>query len=77
MPRQWIALRDDQSDVGGAALTKADSVSFRVDGEVRRRSGLTKVATGGAIYMGHIRSLIGGSSIVLVQSDGTVDSVAL
>ena len=75
--RKWIGIHDEISDVGSEALKVAESVSFRVTGELRRRAGLTKENTQGGIYMTHINTPVAGSSLVEVQSDGTIDAVAL
>ena len=75
--RKWIGVQDHISDVGGEALKTAESVSFRINGELRRRQGLTRVDTEGGIHIGHIRSPVAGSSLVVVQSDGTVEGLAL
>ncbi len=75
--REWEAIRDDLSDVGSNALKVAESVSFRVRGELRRRSGLTKQATEGGLFITHINTPVAGSSLVVVQSDGTIDAVSL
>ena len=74
--REWVGVRDDISDVGSDALSTAESASFRVIGELRRRVGLTKENTEGGIYVTHLTSSITGGNLVTVQADGTIDTVA-
>ena len=45
--RQWDGIRDDTSDVGGDGFSAATGVSFVVEGELRRRPGLTYLASYG------------------------------
>ena len=75
--REWVGVRNDISDVGSDALSVAESVSFRVIGEIRRRPGLTKETTEGGLYLTHITSPVAGSSLVTVSSDGTIDAIAI
>ena len=73
--RDWVGVRNDISDVGSDALSTAESVSFTVIGEIRRRVGLTKENTEGGIYVTHLTSTITGGNLITVQSDGTIDAV--
>lgn len=75
--RNWVGVENNVSDVGSEALATAESVSFRVIGELRRRPGLTKETTEGGLYLTHITTPVAGPSLVTVQSDGTVDAVSI
>lgn len=75
--KNWLGLGDDKTNVGTPSLEVAESISFRVNGELRRRAGLTKESIEGGLYMTHIKSLITGGFLVTVQSDGTIDAVSV
>lgn len=75
--RQWQGQRSDVPQVGGSHFIDCRGVSFSVDGQLSRRPGLTYVASEGALLIGSIRSQATGSFLVLVQSTGNVEAVAL
>lgn len=75
--RDWKGIRDDQTDVGGGSLSDATGVSLAVDGELRRRPGLTYLAAHGGTALAHFRSPVTGSWLLVVKSSGAVESVAL
>lgn len=74
---QWPGIRDDASDISSESLSEAIGVSFYVDGELRRRPGLTYCASNGGLALAHFRSPVSGSWLLVVSSAGAIDSVAL
>ena len=78
---KWSGLHDDVSDV---AHGKNDSLgsasrgmSFYVQGELRRRPGLTFLAAHGGIALGTFSSPVAGSWLILFKTNGELKSVAL
>jgi hypothetical protein len=74
---QWDGIHDDSSDIDSEALSTAVGVSFFVEGELRRRPGLTYCSANGGIALPHFRSPVTGSWLLVVKSTGAVESVAL
>lgn len=68
--RQWPGLREDQTNVGGEGLSAATGISYYVEGELRRRPGLTYLADYGFISMCGFRSVLTGSWVTGVIDIG-------
>lgn len=75
--RQWDGIRDDLSDAGGEGLHDAIGVSFSTDGELGRRTGLTRLAAVGGMAMGAFHDSQGNSWLMLVTTSGAVMAQAL
>lgn len=74
---QWDGIRDDQTVIDSKALSEAVGVSFLVEGELRRRPGLTYCAPHGGIALAHFRSPVSGSWLLVVKTTGDIESVAI
>ncbi len=77
MTESWDGIHDDSSDIDSEALSDAVGVSFFVEGELRRRPGLTYCAAHGGIALPHFRSPVTGSWLLVVKTTGVVEAVAL
>lgn len=75
--RRWDGIRDDQSDAGGSGLHDANGVSFFVDGELRRRSGLTRLTATGGMVLGAFSTAQSDSWLMIVTTNGAVVAQAL
>lgn len=77
--REWPGIKDSVSDaVEADALGNASrGLSFSVDGELRRRPGLTYLGDQGAISAGNLTSPLAGSWLILVGSDGNIEALSL
>ncbi len=74
--KQWDGVRDDTSDVGDG-LSVMQGVSFAVEGELRRRPGLTALAAYGGPLTLAFRTTASGAWAVIVTSGGAIESVQL
>lgn len=75
--RAWKGLRDDQTEVGGDGLSDATGVSFAVEGELRRRTGLSYLAASGGKSLATFRSPVTGSWILAATAAGAVNGIKL
>ncbi len=75
--KQWPGMRADASEVGGEGLSSATGVSFSIDGELRRRPGLTYLANIGGVALSAFRSPVTGAWLNVVESDGDVKAVKM
>jgi hypothetical protein len=75
--REWEGIRDDTSDVGGTGFSSATGISFTVEGELRRRAGLTYLASYGGNALAHFRSPITGAWLLVCRSNGDIESIDL
>ncbi len=73
--RQWQGQRGDVPVLGDHFL-KAQNITFRVDGQISRRPGLTYLTGHGSVAMRSFGAK-GLSFLVLVETDGTVRGVEL
>ncbi len=74
---KWEGLDDGETAIGATGPNDATGVSFIVDGELRRRAGLTQLAAHGGIALGGFRSPLNGAWVLVVKSTGDIESVAL
>lgn len=74
---QWRGIEDGTTSVGGEGPTDATGISFWVEGEARRRPGLTQLAAHGGIGLGAFRSPINGAWLLIVKSTGDIESVSV
>lgn len=74
---KWSGIDNAQSAIGGDAPADATGISFLVDGEARRRAGMTQLAAHGGIALGGFRSPLNGAWLLIVKTTGAVESVAL
>lgn len=77
--QKWDGIRDDRSAVSsGESLGSASrGVSFYVQGELRRRPGLTYLAAHGGNALGTFASPVAGSWLLVFKTNGELESVAL
>lgn len=68
-------MKDGQSDVGGEHARLAIGVSYHVEGELRRRSGLTKFCDIGGTAIGTFTDTRGVTWLIVVESDGEIRAV--
>ncbi len=76
---EWDGLRYDDTASGSGALIAQNS-RFYVDGELQRRPGLESVSVGSvvqALCFVTFGDLLGNQYIVLVNSTGTIQTVAV
>lgn len=73
----WDGIHDDQSDIDSDGLSEAVGVSFFIEGELRRRPGLTYCTANGGLALAHFRSPVTGSWLLVVKSTGAVEGIAL
>lgn len=73
----WSGIRNDVTDAGGDGLGDALGISFLVEGELRRRSGLTELTANGGIALGHFRTALNGAWLIVFKSNGDVTSVTI
>ncbi len=74
--KRWDGIRNDLSSVGDGIET-GSGISFSIEGEIRRRPGLTWLADFGGQLVQSFRSPITGAFAVIVTSSGTIEAVAL
>lgn len=78
---KWGGVRDDVSEVAygdGEGLGSASrGMSFYVQGELRRRPGLTFLAAHGGTALGTFSSPVAGSWMLVFKTNGELKSVAL
>lgn len=75
--RQWQGIKDSETDVAGDGAINAIGVSFLVEGELRRRPGLTKSFPVGGRAIGAFRSSVNGAWVVLSTNNGNLTAVNL
>jgi hypothetical protein len=73
----WDGIHDDQTDIDSDSLSEAVGVSYFVEGELRRRPGLTYCAAHGGVALPHFRSPVTGAWLLVVKSTGAIESVQL
>lgn len=76
---KWEGMRDDLSQVasGGSLGSASRGLSFYVQGELRRRPGLTYLAAHGGTALGTFSSPVAGSWMLVFKTNGELESVAL
>lgn len=74
---QWRGIEDGRTTVGGQGPTDATGISFYVEGEARRRPGMTQLAAHGGIAMGAFRSAINGAWLLIAKSNGDIEAVSV
>ena len=77
MRERWTGIKDSGSIVGGDDAKDAVGLSFLVEGELRRRAGLTRICLAGDWSMGAFRSPIDGVWLVFGANNSTVKAVNL
>lgn len=77
--RTWQGIRDSQSDAveSGGLGNASRGLSFSVDGEVRRRTGLTYLEDQGALSMASLITPLAGAWLIAVGSDGNIEAISL
>ena len=68
-------MKDGESDVGGSHARLAIGLSYHVNGELRRRPGLTKFTDYGGESIGVFTDTRGVTWYVLVESDGEIQAI--
>jgi len=75
--RNWDGLRQDLADTGGDHFTDLRGVSWLVEGELRRRPGMTYLTDTGGVALISYRALDGTAFVVVIDSGGSVEEVSL
>lgn len=75
--RRWRGVESHISDVGGDHLLAAQGASFHVEGELRRRAGLSELAAYTGVALGTFVSEISGGWLLFAESDGEVQAYRL
>ena len=77
--RTWQGIRDSNTDAveSGGLGSASRGLSFAVEGELRRRAGLTYLTDQGAIVIGNLTSPLAGSFLILVGGDGNIEALSL
>lgn len=76
-PTQWQGLRDDVTIVGAEGNLEAQNCSFRVEGELRRRSGLGTRLDLGGVLSSEFTDRAAITYAVFVTSAGAIKSLNL
>jgi len=75
MKEQWKGINAAASDVSGDDAFDAVGVSFLIEGEIRRRPGLTKLCAIGGRAIGSFRSALAGAWLVIAKTNGDIVAV--
>ena len=75
--RNWEGLRQDLSDTGGDHFTDLRGVSWEVEGQLQRRPGLTYLTDTGGVEMTSYRGPDDVAYVVIINSAGSVEEIAL
>jgi hypothetical protein len=74
---QWRSIEDAVSTVGGQGPVDATGISFYVEGEARRRPGMTQLTANGGIALGAFRSPLNGAWLLIAKASGAIEAVSV